>query len=118
MGVTKILLKELHVKFNTMVNSNKPKSIWNYQFCKHLKNQIALKKANQLLDDLKSTKGISILECRLKNATEERPFLIGGLDLSYIPDRKDVAICGYTIFAHEGRNKDGQKSLKMIYKSN
>ena len=44
-----------------MVNSNKPKSIWNYQFCKHLKNQIALKKANQLLDDLKSKKGNFII---------------------------------------------------------
>ena len=54
----------------------------------------------------------------LKNATKERPFLIGGLDLSYIPNRNDVAICGYTIYAYEGRNKQGQKSLKMIYKSN
>ena len=54
-------MKGQHVKFNTMVNSNKPKSIWNYQFCKHLKNQIALKKANQLLDDLKSKKGNFII---------------------------------------------------------
>ena len=44
-----------------MVTSNKPKSLRNFQFWKNLKNQIALKKATHLLDDLKSKTGKIII---------------------------------------------------------
>ena len=54
-------MKRQHVKFNNMVTSNKPKSLRNFQFWKNLKNQIALKKATHLLDDLKSKTGKIII---------------------------------------------------------
>jgi deoxyinosine 3'endonuclease (endonuclease V) len=44
---------------------------------------------------------------RLTNATPTCPFLVGGIDLSFIPNTGDKsAICGYTIMAYRGPELD------------
>ena len=51
------------------------------------------------------------LNHRLNNATPEKPFLVGGLDLSLIGESQSEMICGYVIFSF----KTPQSDPKLVY---
>ena len=94
-----------------MLNKKRPNWARLQDLCEDLKAKLSVK-------DMKKEDGTNtnLLMEKWKNASELRPFYIGGLDLSFFASKTtdDVAICGYVVLAFEGRRGE----FRMVYRTN
>ena len=72
-------------------------------------------KSQHSLEEPKDKQGHYLLATKLLKATAQRPFLVGGIDLSEIIGSKNTFICGYTVYAVTHGTTEGRPNLMKVY---